>query len=100
MGIAAVANVTRMAVAIINSSSVKPAFEGRRFRCWTISIFRDYVKNGTSLVDVYRAFAGDELDGLLLRVACIHFHDGKLGIAGCQTFHHDSNDRPRAVHSR
>src|SRR5277367_3717130 len=92
MGSAAEERISRMAQAMISSSSVMPASRLRLFcmvRCFmtrfTVTRF-----TGGKLLHADGGLAGDQRDGLLLGVLGVHLNDGNIGRAGCECFYNNA----------
>src|SRR3979411_640326 len=97
IGSAAEDRISRMAQAIINSSSVIPASEenGLRWirlpiRPWC-EVSRKIARTIRLRLGLYRRLAGDQRYQLLLRIFRVHLHDRQVRCAGRQPFDDDSD---------
>src|SRR5712664_491700 len=106
MGSAAEDRISRMAHAMINSSSVIPA-SAENVRRWVglpirprFEVSRNIARTIRLRLDLQRRLAGDQRYQLLLRIFRVHLHDRQVRGSRCQRLDDDSNKRPAPAHSR
>src|SRR6266513_1216590 len=105
IGSAADERISRMAQAMINSSSVIPASEKDGLR-WTLlrlrpryEVLGSIVRTIRLLLDLQRRLSRYQRYQLLLRIFRIHLHDRQVRRALRQPLDDDADQRPASAHS-
>src|SRR5271168_1037616 len=88
--------ISRIVHAMISSIRVIPASSERRRFLSGKAIPSSYLLR---LLDAQSSFTGNQRNRLLLRIFGVDLHDGEIGCARADGFHHHAKQRAAAIHA-